>query len=141
MESVEQGVVFALGWTLGQELKGNQVLLSTWLRGLVVEAADGIEICSSFARCCSRCMERTVKHKVGEELREDIQYYHRISVVSIVRNAFPITLSIRFQKKAEDEVPCTLALLQDLSQRLGARFFDVLAAAALYLQTPFGKRV
>jgi len=141
LERQDPDAIFALGCTLAQQLKRNQVLHSTWSRGLVVAAADGIEICSSFARCCSRCMERTVKHKVGEELREHIQYYHRISVVSIVSSSFPIPLGIRFQKKGEDEVACTLALLQDLRQRLGARFFDVLVADALYLQTPFVKQL
>jgi hypothetical protein len=37
---------------------------------LVVGAVDGIEICSSFARCCDACMAREVQHKVnGENLR------------------------------------------------------------------------
>src|SRR6266851_8707239 len=59
LERQDPDAIFALGCTLAQQLKRNQVLHSTWSRGLVVAAADGIEICSSFARCCSRCMERT----------------------------------------------------------------------------------
>jgi len=141
LERQDPDAIFTLGCDLAQQLKRNQVLRSTWSRGRVVAAADGIEICSSFTRCCSLCMERTVKHKIGEELREDIQYYHRISVVSIVSSSFPIPLGIRFQNQGEDEVACTLALLQDLRQHLGARFFDVLVADALYLQTPFVKQV
>jgi hypothetical protein len=94
-------------------------------------AADSIEICSSFARCCDTCMERTVKHKVDGELREDIQYYPRIAALTVVSAAFPIPLGIRFQSHGETEVACTLALLQDLIDRLGRRFLDVLAADAL----------
>jgi hypothetical protein len=42
---------------------------------------DGIEICSSFVRCCDACMEREVQHKVNGEMKTEIQYYHRIVVV------------------------------------------------------------
>lgn len=141
LERQDPSAIFALGCDLARQLKRNQVFPSTWSRGWVVAAADGIEICSSFARCCPHCMERRVKHKVGEELREDIQYYHRISVVSMVSGSFPLPLGLRFQKNGEDEVACSLALLEDLRQRLGPRFCDVLVADALYLQTPFVKKI
>ncbi len=141
LERQDPDALFALGCDLARQLKRNQVLASTWSRGRVVAAVDGIEICSSFVRCCPLCMERRVNHKVGEELREDVQYYHRISVVSIVSGSFPLPLGIRFQKNSEDEVACSLALLEDLRQRLGPRFFDVLVADALYLQTPFVKKI
>src|ERR1700719_2133229 len=104
LERQDPKAIFALGCDIARQLKRNQVLASTWSRGLVVAAVDGIEICSSFVRCWSRCLERTVKYKVGEEQREQIQYYHRISVVSIVSGCFPIPLGIRFQHKGEDEV-------------------------------------
>lgn len=141
LERQDPEAIFALGCELARQMKRNQVLASTWSRGLVVAAVDGIEICSSFVRCCALCLERRVTHKVGEELREDIQYYHRISVASVVSSAFPIPLGIRFQKKGEDEVACSLALLQQLRERLGPRFLDVLVADALYLQTPFVKEL
>ena len=124
---------------VARQLKRNGVLRSSWARGLVVVAVDGIEICSSFVRCCPGCLERTVHHKVGEELREDIQYYHRISVVTVVSSPFPVPLGLRFQAPGEDEVACSLALLEELRQKLGRRFFDLLVADALYLRTPFVK--
>jgi hypothetical protein len=82
-------------------------------------------------------MERKVKHTVDGELREELQYYHRICAVTIVSSAFPIPLGMRFQKNGETEVSCTLSLLQDLLDRVGRRFFDLLVADALYLQAPF----
>jgi len=82
-------------------------------------------------------MERTVHHVVDGELREQIQYYHRISVVTVVSSAFPIPLGIRFQKNGETEVACSLALLKELREQLGRRFLDLLVADALYLQAPF----
>src|ERR1700738_394147 len=104
-------------------------------------AVDGIEICSSFARCCDACMEREIQHKVNGELQTDIQYYHRIVVVVLVSTDFPIPLGVRFQKNGEAEVSCALALLQDLVRQLGRRFLDVLVGDALYLQAPFVKEV
>ena len=70
----------------------------------MVGAVDGIEICSSFARCCDACMKREVQHKVNGAIRTDIQYYHRIVVVAVVSTPFPIPLGLRFQKNGEGEV-------------------------------------
>jgi hypothetical protein len=133
--------VFALSCEIARRLKRNGVLHSDWSRGLVVAAVDGIEICSSFARCCDACMEREVQHKVNGEMRADIQYHHRIVVAALVSTSFPIPLGVRFQKNGEGEVSCALALLQDLVDQLGRRFLDVLVGDALYLQAPFVKEV
>jgi hypothetical protein len=133
--------VFALSCEIARRLKRNGVLQSDWSRGLVVAAVDGIEICSSFSRCCDACMEREVPHKVNSETRTDIQYYHRIVAVALVSTSFPIPLGVRFQKNGEGEVACASALLQDLVDQLGRRFLDVLVGDALYLQSPFVKEV
>ena len=133
--------VFALSCEIARRLKRNGVLRSDWSRGLVVAAVDGIEICSSFARCCDACMEREVQHEVNGEMRTEIQYYHRIVVVAVVSTPFPIPLGLRFPKDGEGEVACALALLQDLDHHLGRRFLDVLVGDALYLQAPFVKEV
>ncbi|MGC1452273.1 MAG: transposase [Candidatus Sulfotelmatobacter sp.] len=133
--------VFALSCEIARRLKRNGVLRSNWSRGLVVAAVDGIEICSSFVRCCDACMEREIEHKVNGEMQTDIQYYHRIVVVAVVSTPFPIPLGLRFQKNGEGEVGCALALLQDLDHQLGRRFLDVLVGDALYMQAPFVKEV
>jgi hypothetical protein len=133
--------VFALSCEIARRLKRNGVLHSDWSRGFVVGAVDGIEICSSFARCCAACMEREVQHKLNGEMKTEIQYYHRIVVVVLVSTSFPIPLGVRFQKNGETEVACALALLQDLVGQLGRRFLDVLVGDALYLQAPFVKAV
>jgi hypothetical protein len=133
--------LFRLGCQVARRLKRNGVLRSDWARGRVVVAADGIETCSSFLRCCDACMERKIKHKVGEEMREDIQYYHRVCAAVVVSAAFPVPLGIRFQRAGETEVACTLRLLEELTERLGPRYFDVLVADALYLQTPFVRAI
>jgi hypothetical protein len=133
--------VFELSCEIARRLKRNGVLRSAWSRGLVVGAIDGIEICSSFARCCDACMEREVQHQVNGEMQTDIQYYHRIVAITLVSTPFPIPLGVRFQKNGEGEVACALALLQDLVDRLGRRYLDVWVGDALYLQAPFVKEV
>lgn len=133
--------VFVLGCEMAGRLKRNGVLRSEWSRGLTVAAVDGIEICSSLARCCDACMEREIQHKVGGQMQTDIQYYHRIVAVTLVSSPFPVPLGIRFQKGGETEVSCALELLRDLLHRLGRRFLDVLVGDALYLQTPFVRAV
>jgi hypothetical protein len=137
LERQDPSAVFALGCEIARQLKRNGLFRSDWSRGLVVAAVDGMEICSSFARSCDHCMERKVKHTVDGELREELQFYHRICAVTIVSSAFPIPLGMRFQKNGETEVSCTLSLLRDLLDRVGRRFFDLLVADALYLQAPF----
>ncbi len=141
LERQSPEAVFALSCEIARRLKRNGVLRSDWSRGLVVGAVDGIEICSSFARCCDACMEREVQHRVNGEMQTDIQYYHRIVVVVLVSTDFPIPLGVRFQENGETEVSCALALLQDLVGQLGRRFLDVLVGDALYLQAPFVKEV
>jgi hypothetical protein len=129
--------VFDLGCRVARQLKRNGVLHSDWARGRVVAAVDGIEICSSYCRCCEACLERTVERKVDGKLEEWTQYYHRLSAVTVVSTPFPVFLGVRFQKSGETEVACSLALLKELVAKLGKRFVDILVADALYLQTPF----
>jgi len=133
--------LFALGCEVARRLKRNGVLRSAWARGRVVAALDGIEICSSFFRCCDACMQREVEHKVDDVMRKDIQYYHRLVAVVLVSTEFPVPLGIRFQRQGEDEVACGLALLQELDRQLGRRFLDVLVADGLYLRRGFVQEV
>ncbi len=129
--------VFALGCDVARRLKRNGVLHSDWARGRIVGAVDGIEICSSFVRCCDACMEREIEHKVDGQMRKDTQYYHRIVAVVLVSTPFPIPLGIRFQKNGETEVTCAVELLRELDEQLGRRFLDLVVGDALYLQQGF----
>ena len=141
LERQSPETLFTLSCSIARRLKRNGVLRSDWSRGLVVGAVDGIEICSSYVRCCDACMQREVKRKVNDEMVTEIQYYHRIVVVAVVSTPVPVPLGVRFQKNGETEVACALALLKDLVNQLGRRFLDVLVGDALYLQAPFVKEV
>jgi len=129
--------VFARGCAVARRLKRNGVLRSGWARGRLVAAVDGIEICSSFFRCCDACMQREVEHKVAGQMRKDTQYYHRIVAAVLVSTSFPVPLGIRFQKDGETEVACAVEWLRELDEPLGRRFLDVVVADALYLQQGF----
>ena len=133
--------VFDLGCQVVKQLKRNGVFHSDWSRGNVVAAVDGIEICSSYSRCCDSCLERNVERNVDGQVRKCIQYYHKISAVTLVSTPFPVFLGIRFQQPGEDEVACSLALLRELVANLGKRFIDILVADALYLQNPFTRAI
>jgi hypothetical protein len=141
MQRQNPAEIFDLGCQVAQRLKRIGVLQSDWARGRVVAAVDGIEICNSYCRCCDACMSRQVERKVEGQLQKSTQYYHRLSAVTVVSTPFPIFLGVRFQQDGETEVACSLALLQDLSEKLGRRFIDILVADALYLQTPFVREV
>lgn len=133
--------IFTLGCEVARRLKRNGVLRSDWARGRLGAAVDGIEICSSFFRCCEACMEREVEHKVDGPMRKDRQYYHRIVAVVLVSTPFPIPLGIRFQKNGETEVACAVALWRELDEQLGRRFLDLVVGDALYLQQGFVNEV
>jgi hypothetical protein len=137
LERQDPAQAFALGCEVARRLKRNGVLRSDWARGRMVGAVDGIEICSSFYRCCDACMEREVEHKVHGQKRKDTQYYHRLVAVVLVSTPFPVPLGIRFQKEGETEVACAEALLRELDRHLGRRFLDVVVGDALYLQQGF----
>src|SRR2546427_9350606 len=77
--------VFALSCEIARRLKRNGVLRSEWSRGLAAAAGDGVEICSSFVRCCAACLEREVQHQRNGEMKTESQFYHPIGVVSLVR--------------------------------------------------------
>ncbi len=141
MQRQDTQSIFELGCTIAKRLKRNGVLGSEWARGRVVAAVDGIEICSSYARCCDACLERKIARKLDGEIRECLQYYHRVSAVMLVSTPFPVFLGIRFQQAGETEVASSLELLQQLVGQLGRRFIDVLVADAIYLQTPFVRAI
>ncbi len=136
LQRIDRPSLVRLWAQVARRLKRNGLLRSAWARGLIVAAVDGIELCSSTVRCCGTCLERTMQRKVGDEVHEVTEYYHRLVAVVVVSTPFPIPLGIRFQQKGEGEAHCTLALLRELTARLGKRFVDVVVGDALYLGAP-----
>ena len=141
MQRQDPQSLFELCCTIAQSLKRKGILGTQWARGRIVAAVDGIEICSSYARCCDTCLERKVEKKVDGAISERLQYYHRVSAVTLVSTPFPVFLGIRFQRAGETEVAASLDLLKQLVGQLGSRFIDGLVADAIYLQTPFIREI
>lgn len=61
LERPDPKPVFALGCQVAGRRRRNAVRHSSWSRGRIVAAAEGIEVCSSLVRCCDQCMERKVR--------------------------------------------------------------------------------
>src|ERR1700737_2066980 len=61
---------------VNRTLKRNKALDSGRVQGRIVAALDGIEVLSSYSRCCDSCLERRVFVRKGGVKTEQVQYYH-----------------------------------------------------------------
>src|SRR5438105_10792742 len=77
-----------VNWTL----KRNKVFDEGRVQGRIVAALDGIEVLSSYSRCCDACLERRVFVRQAGVKVEQVQYYHRAvgcQIVSSPTKALP----------------------------------------------------
>jgi hypothetical protein len=122
---------------INRQLKRNKVFSRGQLAGRIVAALDGIEVLSSYSRCCDSCLRRRVREKTKEgELVERIQYYHRLVGCQIVSSAVKPILGVEWLRPGEDEVGAAGRLLEKIDRQYGSRFFDVLLLDSLYAQAP-----
>jgi hypothetical protein len=70
---------------VNRRLKRNKAFDQGRVQGRIVAALDGIEVLSSYSRCCESCLERRVP-SLGQDGKsgEHIQYYHRAVGCQIV---------------------------------------------------------
>lgn len=113
-------------------LKRNKALKKT--PGFNVLIIDGHESTSSYLRCCSGCLRRTIDTREGNR----IQYYHRNVVALLLGKDFPLLLDVEEQRKGEDEVACALRLCKRMLKSY-PRAFDVVVTDGLYLRSNFFK--
>ncbi|MGH9433802.1 MAG: transposase [Terriglobia bacterium] len=117
-------------------LKRNKALDADRVQGRIVAALDGIEVLSSYSRCCDSCLERRVfVRKAGVKV-EQIQYYHRAVGCQIVSSPTKPFLALEWLQPGEGEDTAALRLLRKLPDLYGSRFFDILLLDALYAQAP-----
>ena len=70
---------------VNRRLKRNKAFDVGRVQGRIVAALDGIEVLSSFSRCCESCLQRRVLYPNPEgPPTERIQYYHRAVGCQIV---------------------------------------------------------
>lgn len=123
---------------INRRLKRGKAFDEGRVQGHLVAALDGIEVLSSFSRCCDACLERRVerKNQAGQKIWET-QYYHRAVGCQMIHSPVKSFLAIEWLRPGEGEDTAALRLLSRLPQLYGSRFFDILLLDALYAQTPF----
>jgi hypothetical protein len=117
---------------LAFQLKRKKVLMSARIGGLLAVAVDGHELGASYKRCCSSCLKR----RVGSGDDKRIQYYHRVVVLTVILARIRIPLDLEWVGKGEDEVAAAIRLIRRFHEGC-PKFFQIIAADALYAQAPF----
>ena len=120
-----------------RQLKRSKAFDAERAQGCIVAALDGIEVLSSFSRCCDACLQRRVwvKDQAGRKV-EQTQYYHRAVGCQIINSPVKPFLAIEWLQPGEGEDTAALRLLGRLPNLYGSRFFDILLLDALYAQAP-----
>ncbi len=119
---------------VNRTLKRNKVFDDGRVQGRIVAALDGIEVLSSYSRCCDACLERRVWVRKGGVKVERLQYYHRAVACQIVSSPVKAVLAVEWLQPGESEDTAALRLLNKLPEVYGSRFFDILLLDALYAQ-------
>lgn len=132
LEPLEQMLV-----DINRRFKRRKALDAGRVQGRLVAALDGIEVLSSFSRCCESCLQRrvSVKEESGQS-GEPIQYYHRAVGCQIISSPLKPFLAIEWLQPGEGEATAALRLLTRLPALYGSRFFDILLLDSLYAQAP-----
>jgi hypothetical protein len=121
---------------VNRTLKRNKALDAGRVQGRIVAALDGVEVLSSYSRCCDSCLERRVFVRKAGVKTEQVQYYHRAVGCQIVSSPAKPFLAIEWLQPGEGEDTAALRLLEKLPDLYGSRFFDILLLDALYAQAP-----
>jgi hypothetical protein len=116
-------------------LKRNKAFDAGRVQGRIVAALDGVEVLSSYSRCCDSCLERRVTSRQDGVKIERLQYYHRAVGCQIVSSPVKSFVALEWLKPGEGEETAALRLLGRLPRLYGSPFFDILLLDALYAQT------
>jgi len=120
---------------VNRTLKRNKAFDTGRVQGRIVAALDGIEVLSSYSRCCDSCLERRVVVRKNDIKTEQLQYYHRAVGCQIVSSPVKSFLAFEWLQPNEGEATAALRLLRRLPDLYGSSFFDILLLDALYAQT------
>lgn len=108
-------------------LQRNRHLRRFRIGGNLVLALDGHELFNSYHRSCEQCCRRKIQTSRGEQ----VQFYHRIVVASLVGGPIPLPLDVEEVRPGEDEIAAALRLLERLQKR-HPKAYDVVTGDALY---------
>jgi Transposase DDE domain len=115
---------------IAHQLKRNKALRSC--EDWYVAAVDGHEFFSSRKRCCPHCQTRILTVD-GEKVTE---YYHQGVVCHLIGQELALVLDVELLRPGEGEETAAKRLLERVFTNY-PRFFDVVAADALYFDAPF----
>jgi hypothetical protein len=105
-----------------RQLKRNKAFERGRVQGHIVAALDGMEVLSSYSRCCEDCSERRVTSKGSDgQPVERIQYYHRAVGCQIVSSPVKSFLGVDWVAPGESEDKAALRLLSHLVDHYGSR--------------------
>jgi hypothetical protein len=122
---------------VNRTLKRNKGFDPGRVQGRIVAALDGIEVLSSYSRCCEACLERRISYVEADGTPgERIQYYHRAVGCQIVSAPVKPLLAIEWLQPGEGEDTAALRLFRRMAELYGPRFFDILLLDSLYAQAP-----
>ncbi len=122
---------------VNRRLKRNKAFEAGRVQGRIVAALDGIEVLSSYSRCCESCLQRRVtsSDQHGQPV-ERTQYYHRAVGCQIVSAPVKPLLALEWLQPGEGEDTAARRLLAQLPELYGSPFFDILLLDSLYAQAP-----
>ena len=122
---------------VNRRLKRNKAFDAGRRRGWIVAALDGIEVLSSYSRCCESCLQRRVTSLDDDgQPVEHTQYYHRAVGCQIVSAPVKPILALEWLQPGEGEDTAARRLLAQLPELYGSPFFDILLLDSLYAQAP-----
>lgn len=122
---------------VNRTLKRNKAFDPGRVQGRIVAALDGVEILSSYSRCCESCLERRISCPQPDgSVQERIQYYHRFVGCQIVSSPVKPLLGLEWVRPGEGEDTAALRLFERIGELYGPRFFDILLLDSLYAQAP-----
>lgn len=103
--------------SINRRLKRSKALDPGRIQGRLVAALDGVEVLSSFSRCCESCLQRRVSRKdqAGRKF-EQIQYYHRAVGCQLIHSPVKPFLALERLRPGEGEETAALRLLARLQE-------------------------
>lgn len=138
IEMVDTDELKKINEDIVEKARSNKVFRKGTIDGLVVAAIDGVELYSSYNKCCENCLER--KHQKNGE--EQIEYFHKAVVCMTVGSDPHVILGEEMlcprdgNQKDEGELTGGTRLINSLYKN-HSHFADVIVADALYLKAPF----
>ena len=134
-QGMEVGPIRQIQHTLYERLKRMKALAPP-PHGLMLGVLDGHETHATRHRCCSGCLQRTIKTRDGEYT----EYYHRLVSMLLVGAEICFQVDAEPIVAGEDEVAAAIRLFDRVVEDY-PRAFDVVAGDGLYARADFFNHV